>query len=114
MTVGEKGLHDSPKQHQRPRSRTRDSDQKLPHLPMLEDETHELPLPSRIHPTPSPTTERKRGQHQHPDSSHQEILIHTIQQQEYRPTECIQRCKDLPFKRNSRRDENSTKDTALC
>src|SRR6266516_639766 len=47
----------SPKQHQRPRSRTRDSDQKLPHLPMLEDETHELPLPRRIHPASSSTIE---------------------------------------------------------
>src|SRR5437667_1510424 len=104
----------SPKQRQRPRSSTRDSDQKLPHLPMLEDETHELPLPSRIHPTPSPTTERKRGQHQHPDSSHQEILIHTIQQQESRPIESSQGCKDLPFKRHSRRDDKSTKDPVLC
>src|SRR6266702_3084296 len=68
-----------PKQHQSPRSRTGDSDQKLPHLPMLEDETHELPLPRRIHPAPSPTTERKRGQHQHPGSSDQEILRHAIQ-----------------------------------
>src|SRR5438132_3948589 len=91
----------SPKQRQRPRSRTRDSDQKLPHLPMLEDETHELPLPRRIHPTPNPTTERKRGQHQHPGSSHQEILRHTIQQQKPRRIESSQRRKNLPLKRNS-------------
>src|SRR5205807_6973806 len=103
----------SPKQRQRPRSSTRDSDQKLPHLPMLEDETHELPLPRRIHPTPNPTTERKRGQHQHPGSSHQEILRHTIQQQESRPIESSQGCKDLPFKRHSRRDDKSAKDTVL-
>src|SRR5437660_6472642 len=62
MTVkGTKSFDNSPKQRQRPRSRTRHSDQKLSHLPMLEDETHELPLPRRIDPAPSPTTERKRG-----------------------------------------------------
>src|SRR5437588_2751244 len=103
----------SPKQHQRPRSRTRDSDQKLPHLPMLEDETHELPLPRRIHPTPSPTTERKRDQHQHPGSSHQEILRHTIQCQESRPIEASKGCTDLAFKCNSRRDDKSPKKPVL-
>src|SRR5437588_4640540 len=71
----------SPKQRQRPRSCTGDSDQKLARLAMLEDETHELPLPRRIHPAPSPTTERKRGQHQHSGSSDQEILRHPNQQQ---------------------------------
>src|SRR2546421_6505069 len=113
MTVGEEDLHDSPKQHQRPRSRTRDSDEKLPHLPMSEDETHELPLPRRIHPAPSPTTERKGGQHQHPGSSHQEILRHTIQQQESRPIESSQGREDLAFKWHSRRDDKSAKDTVL-
>src|SRR5438874_2529663 len=113
MTVGEEDLHDSPKQHQRPRSRTRDSDEKLPHLPMLEDETHELPLPRRIHPAPSPTTIWKRGQHQHPGSSDQEILRHTIQQQESRPIESSQGCKDLTFKRHSRRDDKSPKKPVL-
>src|SRR5437016_7456328 len=100
----------SPKQHQRPRSRTRDSDEKLSHLPMSEDETHELPLPRRIHPAPSPTTERKGGQHQHPGSSHQEILRHTIQQQESRPIESSQGREDLAFKWHSRRDDKSAKD----
>src|SRR2546421_11202929 len=77
MTVkGTKSFDNSPKQRQRPRSRTRHSDQKLSHLPMLEDEAHELPLPRRIHPAPSATTERKRGQHQHSGSSDQEILRH--------------------------------------
>src|SRR5436853_5090420 len=113
MTVGEEDLHDSPKQHQRPRSSTRDSDQKLPHLPMLEDETHELPLPRRIHPTPNPTTIRKRSQHQHPGGSDQEILRHTIQCQESRPIEGSQGCKDLPFKWNSKRDDKSAKDTVI-
>src|SRR5437870_7691242 len=113
MTVEEEDLHDSPKQRQRPRSRTRDSDHKLPHLPVLEDETHELPLPRRIHPTPSPTTERKRGQHQHPGSSDQEILRHPIQQQELGRVKSPQRRKDLPFKRHSRRDDKSTKDPVL-
>src|SRR5436853_7579779 len=113
MTVGEEDLHDSPKQHQRPRSRTRDSDEKLPHLPMLEDETHELPLPRRIHPAPSATTERKRGQHQHPGSSDQEILRHPIQQQEPRRIESSQRRKNLSLKRHSRRDDKSTKDPVL-
>src|SRR5207302_8322245 len=80
---------------------------------MLEDETHELPLPSRIHPAPSPTTERKRGQHQHPGSSHQEILRHTIQYQESRPIQSSQGREDFPFKRHSRRDDKSAKDTVL-
>src|SRR5207253_8838399 len=80
---------------------------------MLEDETHELPLPRRIHPTPSPTTIRKRSQHQHPGGSDQEILRHTIQCQESRPIEGSQGCKDLPFKWNSRRDDKSAKDTVL-
>src|SRR5437016_13362800 len=80
---------------------------------MSEDETHELPLPRRIHPTPNPTTIWKRGQHQHPGSSDQEILRHTIQQQESRPIESSQGCKDLPFKRHSRRDDKSTKDPVL-
>src|SRR5437870_7572058 len=113
MTVEEEDLHDSPKQHQRPRSRTRDSDKKLPHLPVLEDETHKLPLPRRIHPTPSPTTERKRGQHQHPGSSDQEILRHPIQQQELGRVKSPQRRKNLPLKRHSRRDDKSTKDPVL-
>src|SRR5438874_4662054 len=113
MTVGEEDLHDSPKQRQRPRSRTRDSDQKLPHLPMPEDETHELPLPRRIHPAPNPTTIRKRGKHQHPGSSHQEILRHTIQQQKPRRVKSPQRRKNLSIKRHSRRDDESPKDPVL-
>jgi aspartokinase len=51
---------------------------------VLEDETHELPLPRRVHPAPSPTTKREGGEHQHPGSSDQEILRHTIQQQKPR------------------------------
>src|SRR5437660_5313939 len=103
----------SPKQRQRPRSRTGDSDQKLPHLPMLEDETHELPLPRRIHPAPNPTTERKRSQHQHPGSSHQEILRHTIQQQKPGRVKSPQRREDLLIKRHSRRDDKSPKKPVL-
>src|SRR5207253_8747287 len=99
----------SPKQRQRPRSRTRDSDQKLPHLPMPEDETHELPLPRRIHPAPSPTTIWKRGKHQHPGSSDQEILGHPFQQQKPRPIESSQGRQDLPSTRNSGHDDKSAK-----
>src|SRR5437660_6027561 len=114
MTVkGTKSFDNSPKQRQRPSIRTRHSDQKLSHLPMLEDETHELPLPRRIHPAPSPTTERKGGQHQHPGSSHQEILRHTNQQQKPRRIESSQRRKNLPLKRNSGRDDKSAKDPVL-
>src|SRR5438876_10855509 len=103
----------SPKQRQRPRSRSRDSDQKLPRLPMLEDETHELPLTRRIHPAPSPTTERKRGQHQHPGSSDQEILRHTIQQQKPRRVNSPQRRKNLSLKRHSRRDDKSPENSVF-
>src|SRR5437016_11254033 len=114
MTVkGTKSFDNPPKQRQRPRSRTRESDQKLSHLPMLEDEAHELPLPRRINPAPSPTTERKRSQHQHPGSSDQEILRHLIQQQEHRRIESSQRRKNLPLKRHSRRDDKSTEDPVL-
>src|SRR5437660_7154148 len=114
MTVkGTKSFDNSPKHRQRPRSRTRHSDQKLSHLPMLEDETHELPLPRRIDPAPSPTTERKRGQHQHSGSSDQEILRHPNQQQEPRRIESSQRRKNLPLKRHSRRDDKSTEDPVL-
>src|SRR5438034_8602969 len=81
---------------------------------MPEDETHELPLPRRIHPAPSPTTERKRGQHQHSGSSDQEILRHTIQQQEPRRIESSQGRENLPIKRHSRRDDKSTEDPVLC
>src|SRR5256714_5752604 len=113
MTVEEEDLHNSRNQHQRPRSSTRDSDKKLRHLRVLEDETHELPLPRRIHPAPSPTTIRKRGQHQHPGSSDQEILRHPIQQQELGRVKSPQRRKDLPFKRNSGRDDKSPKKPVL-
>src|SRR5438132_6302823 len=114
MTVkGTKSFDNSPKKRQRPRSRTGDSDQKLPHLPMLEDETHELPLPRRIHPAPNPTTIRKRSQHQHPGSSDQEILRHPNQQQEPRRIESSQRRKNLSLKRHSRRDDKSTEDPVL-
>src|SRR5437870_6964811 len=114
MTVkGTKTLDNSPKHRQCPRSRTRHSDQKLSRLPMLEDETHELPLPRRIGPAPSPTTERKRGQHQHSGSSDQEILRHPNQQQEPRRIESSQRRKNLPLKRHSRRDDKSTEDPVL-
>src|SRR5438132_13615457 len=80
---------------------------------MLEDETHELPLPRRIHPAPNPTTERKRGQHQHPGSSHQEILRHTIQQQKPRRVKSSQGREDLAVKRHSRRDDKSNKKPVL-
>src|SRR6266581_8729515 len=80
---------------------------------MSEDETHELPLPRRIHPTPSPTTQRKRGQHQHSGSSDQEILRHTIEQQKPRRIESSQRRKDLPLKRHSRRDDKSPKNSVF-
>src|SRR2546421_9859880 len=114
MTVkGTKSFDNSPKQRQRPRSRTRHSDQKLSHLPMLEDETHELPLPRRIHTAPSPTTIRKRDQRQHPGSSDQEILRHPNQQQEPRRIESSQRRKNLPFKRHSRRHDKSPKKPVL-
>src|SRR2546426_9707949 len=114
MTVkGTKSFDNPPKQPHRPRSRTRDSDQKLSHIPMLEDEAHELPLPRRIHPAPSPTTERKRGQHQHSGSSDQEILRHPIQQQEPRRIESSQRRKNLPLKRHTRRDDKSPEKSVL-
>ncbi len=45
---------------------------------MPKDETHELPLPRRIHTTPGSTVERERGQHQHASCSDQEILRHTL------------------------------------
>src|SRR5438445_13379707 len=80
---------------------------------MLEDETHELSLPRRIDPAPSPTTERKRGQHQHSGSSDQEILRHPNQQQEPRRIESSQRRKNLSLKRHSRRDDKSTEDPVL-
>src|SRR2546422_7798978 len=80
---------------------------------MLEDETNELHLPRRIHPAPNPTTIWKRGQHQHPSSSHQEILRHTIQQQKPRRVKSPQRRKDLPIKRHSRRDDKSPKKPVL-
>src|SRR2546422_7747096 len=80
---------------------------------MLKDETHELPLPRRIHPASSPTIERKRGQHQHPGGSDQEILRHTIQQQKPRRIESSQGREDLPFKRHSRCDDKSPKKPVL-
>src|SRR5207237_7942357 len=102
-----------PKDRQPPRSRTRQPDQKLSQLPMLEEEPHEPPLPRRIDPAPSTTTERKRGQHQHSGSSDQEILRHPNQQQEPRRIESSQRRKNLPLKRHSRRDDKSTEDPVL-
>src|SRR5205807_6642738 len=109
MTVkGTKSFDNSPKHRQRPRSRTRHSDQKLSHLPMLEDETHELSLPRRIDPAPSPKTERKRGQHQHSGSSDQEILRHPNQQQEPRRIQSSHRRKTLTLKPHSNRDNRGT------
>src|SRR5437660_3225052 len=102
-----------PKQHQPPRSRTRDPNTKLSRLPMSQDETHELPLPRRIHPTPSPTTQRKRGQHQHASGSDQEILRHPRQRQNPGHVESSERRKDLAFKRHSRRDHTSAKEPVL-
>src|SRR5207245_7521495 len=114
MTVkGTKSFDNPPKQRQRPRSRTRDSDQKLSHLSMLEDEAHELPLPRRTHPATSQTTERKRGHHQHASRSDQEVLRHPIKRQEPRRVESPQGREDFPFKRHSRRDDKSTKDPVL-
>src|SRR6266851_979129 len=80
---------------------------------MPKDETHELPLPRRIHPASSSTTDRKRGQHQHPGSSHQEVLRHPLQQQEPRYIQSSQRRKNLPFKRHIRRDDKSSKNSVF-
>src|SRR5712692_6119488 len=106
--------NDSSKEHcQCPRSGTRDSDQKLPHLPMPENEAHELPLPSRTHTTTSQTTKRKRANDQHAIRSDQAILRHTIKRQELRRVESSQGRENFPFKRHSRRDNKSTKDPVL-
>src|SRR4029077_1331826 len=78
---GHRELDSSKKQRQRPRSSTRDTDQKLPHLPMPQNEAHELPLPRTTHPTTSQTTKWERGNHQHASSSNQTILRHPIQRQ---------------------------------
>src|SRR5438309_1984381 len=102
-----------PKQRKRPRSRTRDSNPKLSRLPMSQDETHELPLPRRIHTTTSTTAQRERGQYQHASRSDQKILRHPIQRQKPRRVAPPQRRENLAIKRHSGRDHTSAKEPVL-
>ncbi len=95
-------------EHDSSGSRTTDPHEELPDLPMPQNETHKLPLSSRTHPATRPTTNRPKTNHQHPSRRNQEILRYIGRTEVLGPRKGTGEYQNLPFKRNSRCDREST------